>query len=136
MKTYPDETLEYYADRFVLLRLARHGVTLEQYLANVERFERLALEPEPQLLPGQREATLRIWWAWDTGLAPRGDADAPVLPENYQDWRELLAQWQAETEAAEAALAHLPRRNGVIVEPLHHHRHPRRAGADFTKRGA
>lgn len=134
--SYPDEILEYYADRFVLLRLARHGVSLEQYLANVDRFELLALCSEP-LLPAQQAVVLRLWWTWDTGLTLRGDESEPAaLLENYQDWRELLERWRAETEQAEAGLAHLPQRNGVTVEPLHHHRYPRRTSAGFNKRGA
>ncbi|MDO0944627.1 hypothetical protein [Chromohalobacter israelensis] len=136
MTTYPDETLDYYADRFVLLRLARHGVTLPQYLANVDRFERLALEAEP-LLPQQQAAALHLWWGWDTGLAPRGDGGEPTaLPDNWQDWRELLARWRAESEAAEREVAHLPHRNGAPIEPLHHHRFERRNNSRFTKRGA
>lgn len=137
MRTYNDATLEHYADRFIALRLARHGVNLAQYLANPERFERLALEPEP-LLPAQRDATLRLWWGWDTGLGPQGDAATPAsVPENYQDWRDLLDQWRAAEAKVERDIAHLPRQNnGCIVEPLHHHRYPRSSAANFAKRGA
>lgn len=136
MRTYSDAVIKHYADRFIALRLARHGVSLAQYLADPKRYEERALEPEPPL-PQQRAVALRLWWAWDTGLAPRGDgSESTPLPENFQDWRELLAQWRAEAEQAERPLAHLPQRNGVIVEPLHHHRFERRHNADFTKRGA
>lgn len=115
MRTYPDETLAFYADRFVLLRLARHGVTLEQYLANVARFERLALENEP-LLPAQHGPVLRLWAEADTGLK---QASTPPLPPHwsdatFQDYRELFAQ-------AEREIGHLPRRTGA---------------SNFSKRGA
>lgn len=138
MPTYTDAYLEHYADRFVALRLARHGVNLAQYLANIERFERLALEPEPPL-PAQQAAILRIWAQQDTGLdAP---AQTPGVPEvDWQDWRELLARWQGEAEQLEGEVAHLARRNGAYVKPLHHHRYPRNGAAKFTpstaKRGA
>lgn len=137
MRTYSDATLEHYADRFIALRLARHGVNLEQYLANPARFERLALEPEPPL-PAQQAAALRLWWRWDTGLAPAGASTAPTaLPANYQDHRELLARWRDAEAQVERDIAHLPRRdNGHIVEPLRHHRFPRSGAANFTKRGA
>lgn len=134
MKTVSNEHLEHYADRFALLRLARHGVTLAQYLANVDRFERLALEPEPPL-PAQQAAILRLWAEQDTGLADR--PAEPVQPElgEHDAWRDLLAGLRAEAAYAERAVAHLPQRNGAIVEPLHHHRHPRRAGSGVIKRG-
>ncbi|AXY41623.1 hypothetical protein [Halomonas sp. JS92-SW72] len=136
MRTYSDATLEHYADRFIALRLARHGVNLEQYLANPARFERLALEPEPPL-PAQQAAALRLWWAWDTGLAPAGASTVPTaLPANYQCWRELIAQWRHAEATVERDIAHLPRRNGAFIEPLHHHRFPRGGQSDFTKRGA
>lgn len=144
MRTYSDATLEHYADRFIALRLARHGVNLEQYLANPARFERLALEPEPPL-PAQQAAALRLWWRWDTGLAPHGHEEgAATLPagyppqhEDWQDWRELIQQWRHVEAQVERDIAHLPRRdNGHIVEPLRHHRFPRSGAANFTKRGA
>lgn len=50
---YPDEYLNYFADKYVAERIGAHGVSLEQYLAEPARYARLALEPEP-LLPAQR----------------------------------------------------------------------------------
>jgi len=138
MNRYTNAHLEHYADRFIALRLARHGVSLEQYLANVERFERLALEPEPPL-PAQQAAILRLWAEQDAGLASLGgDSEPAPLPDNHQDWRELLARWRLETEAAERPLAHLPQRNGAVIEPLRHHchSHARSARCFFNKRGA
>lgn len=162
MKTYSNPEVDHYADRYLLLglkrlgynllhyfanprrcemrdrydrlRLDRHGMSFDQFLADPERGEELALQDEPPL-PSQHAAILRLWAQQDTGLAAKSRAAEPA-PAEWQDWRELVEQWRAEAEQAEAAVAHLPRRNGVIVEPLHHHRHPRRAGADFTKRGA
>lgn len=95
MKTYSDEYLDHYADRYVAMHLKGHGITLDQFLANPARYEHLALEPFP-LMPEQK--------------AVRDRLDA-----------------QAEAVRVEAEVAHLPRRNGAVVEPLHHHRHPRRS---------
>ncbi|SFT74252.1 hypothetical protein [Halomonas saccharevitans] len=133
---YPDETLDYYADRFVQLRLARHGITLPQYLANIERCERRALEAEPPL-PAQQAVILRLWAEQDTGLAMDTTPSVRVEPhrsDDHQDWRELVARWRAEADAAERPVAHLPRRNGAAIEPLRHHRHPRNGAADFARR--
>ena len=95
MRTYSDAHLEHYADRFVGLRLARHGVNLAQYLANPPAFERLALEPEP-LLPAQQAAVLRIWQRWDTGLAEGTEriTDNTATNANPWDWSDLLEQWR------------------------------------------
>lgn len=101
MKTYSDEYLEHYADRFVAMRLDLHGINLAQYLAAPARYERLALEPFP-LLPEQRAVQARL---------------------------------DAEAVRAAAEVAHLPQRNGAVVEPLHHHRHPKRSPlAMFARR--
>lgn len=135
MTTYSDETLEQYADRFVQLRLSRHGVNLAQYLANPVQFERLALEPEP-LLPAQQAAVLRIWQRWDTGIAEQPEAVQESTVPDW-DWRDLLDRWRTETEQAERAVARMQQRNGAYVEPLHHHRHnARNRSANFAKRGA
>lgn len=48
----------------------------------------------------------------------------PLLPQQ-QAVRDRLDTETAPT-AVEAEVAHLPRRNGVVVEPLRHHRYPRR----------
>ena len=49
MQTYSDDYLNHYADRYMAMQLKRHGVTLDQYLANPARYEVLALEPFPAL---------------------------------------------------------------------------------------
>ena len=59
MSTYTDEYLEHYADRYVEQRLARHGVSLEQYLAAPGRYAGVALEPEP-MLAQQRAVQTRL----------------------------------------------------------------------------
>lgn len=92
MTTYSDEYLNHYADRFVAMRLDLHGVRLDQYLANPDHYEALALEPLP-LLPQQKAVQARL--------------DA--------------------ADKAAAEVAHLPQRNGAIVEPLRHHRFPKRS---------
>lgn len=102
MKTYRDEYLKHYADRYVAMHLRGHGITLEQYLADPARYEDLALEPFP-LLPAQREIQERL---------------------------------DAEAARVEAEVAHLPRRNGAVVEVLHHHRHPKRSPLAFFARRA
>lgn len=132
MKTYSNEVLEYYADRFINLRIARHGFNLAQYLANPVQFERLALEPEP-LLPAQQAAVLKIWHAWDTGLAtvPEPDEEPFELPGEYAVWEEFLLEI-GNNKA-------IRQRNGAFVEPLRHHRHNRgmsRQTANFERRQA
>lgn len=100
MTTYSDEHLNYYADRFVAMRLDLHGVRLDQYLANPAHYEAMAMEPLP-LLPQQRAVQARLDVA----------------------------------DKAVAEVAHLPQRNGAIVEPLRHHRFPRRGTlAMFVRR--
>lgn len=102
MKTYSDEYLEHYADRYVALHLRGHGITLEQYLVEPARYEHLALEP------------------------------FPLLPEQQA----VKEQLDAEAARVEAEVAHLPRRNGAVVEVLHHHRHPKRSPLAFFARRA
>src|SRR5690606_5424305 len=98
---YPDEYIEYYAERYMALCLRYHGISLLQYLAAPEACERAALEHMP-LLPAQRAVQARL------------DAEAARL---------------------EATVAHLPQRNGTVVEPLHHTRHPKRSlAANFARR--
>lgn len=140
MRTYSDAHLEHYADRFIGLRLARHGVNLEQYLANPRRYEKdEALKEEP-LLPAQERAIARLWWEQDTGLARElpSTAVAPQWSDSMiRDWRAHLAQWRDAQAKVEGDIAHLPRQdNGHIVEPLKHHRYPRSSTANFAKRNA
>lgn len=138
MKTYRDDYLEYYADRFVRLRLSRLGISLPQYLSNIEECEQLlmkpeALAPEP-LLPTQAAVALRLWWAWDTGLATATSEPADIepyeLPGEYAVWEEFLLGL-GNNKA-------IRQRNGAFVEPMHHHRHKnaRNSNANFARKGA
>lgn len=143
MTTYSDAYLEYYADRFVQQRFSRLGITLAQYLANVEACEKLltqprALAPEP-LLPAQQKVALKLWQRWDTGLADESaeDDDMAIQAEAWS-WRDLVDRWREEVAEAERALERMSQRNGAFVEPMRHHRHHgrNRAAANFSKRGA
>ncbi len=49
----PDPQLNYHADRYIAQRISAHGITFERYLTDPQRFDALALQPEP-LLPAQR----------------------------------------------------------------------------------
>lgn len=145
MRTYSDEHLEYYADRFIRLWIARHGVTLAQYLINPAQFDRLALEPEP-LLPAQKAAVLRIWQRWDTGLAEvKEQADQPSEENDIEaqadgwNWRDLIQQWRDEVAQSEREVCQLSQRNGAAFEPMRHHRHNRgmnRGTSNFVRKQA
>lgn len=140
MRTYSDAHIEHYADRFIALRMARHGVNLAQYLINPHQFERLALEPEP-LLPAQEAAVLRIWQRWDTGLAPvaEGATESSETQTAGWDWRDLLDQWRDEVAQSEREVCQLSQRNGAAFEPMRHHRHNRgmnRGTSNFVRKQA
>lgn len=136
MRTYSDAHLGHYADRFIALRMARHGVNLAQYLINPYQFERLALEPEP-LLPAQEAAVLRIWQRWDTGLAEQAVAPAEASPdEEPSELPGVYAVWEDFLLGLGNNKA-IRQRNGAFIEPLHHHRHnARNRSANFARKGA
>lgn len=116
MKLYCPHYIDHFGDRFIALDLRRYGLTFEQYLDDPQRTERVYLHAEPRpLLAAQREVQARL------------DADAA---------RAEMHQAEAELEdRLEAELSHLPRRNGACVEPLHHHRLPKRSKkADFRRK--
>lgn len=104
--TYSDEYLNYYADRYVAGRLHAHGVSLDDYLADPDRYAALAWEPE-SLLPAQLAVAARLAVQW--GL---------------DDEHERLS---AGLEAGLAGTTRLA--DGSLVEPLHHHRMPQHPGA-------
>lgn len=56
----------------------------------------------------------------------------PLLPVQ----REIQERLDIEAAKVEAEVAHLPQRNGAVVEPLHHHRHPRRGTVAMFPRRA
>lgn len=128
MTTYTDEYLEHYADRYMALRLRRHGVSLEDYLADPGRYEPLALEPLP-LLPKQRMVAHRL----------RAQEEAEKLNRAFIRFARTVAkEYVAAQKAREAErpVENLPRRNGAVVEPLRHHRWPRRAHKAFFDKKA
>jgi len=93
-KVYDVHYLQHYADRYVSLRLHAHGVTLEQYLANPDRYEHLQHEPEPLMLT-QRMVRDRLD-ALDKAVAAEGQvADltrrevdrAPIERLRHHRWR-------------------------------------------------
>ncbi|MGP5324961.1 hypothetical protein [Vreelandella titanicae] len=148
MRTYSDEHLEYYADRFVQQRFSwRLGITLPHYLANVERCEQLLMQPcglapEP-LLPAQQKAMLKIWQRWDTGLAAEteqsSDSDDIEAQATSWDWRDLIEQWRDEVAQSEREVCQLSQRNGAAFEPMRHHRHNRgvsRSTSNFERKQA
>lgn len=139
MRTYSDAIIEHYADRFIALRIARHGVNLAQYLINPAQFERLALEPEP-LLPKQQAVVLRLWQHWDTGLAQQPSEKNDIETQTADwDWRDQLDQWREEVAQSEREVCQLSQRNGAYVEPMRHHRHNRgnaRTTSNFERKQA
>ncbi|WNL39853.1 hypothetical protein RN346_04660 [Halomonas sp. PAMB 3232] len=139
MITYSDSEIEYYAERFVRMRIGQHGFNLAQYIANPATVERAALEPEP-LLAAQHAAVLRIWQRWDTGLAaPGSETDDIEIQANGWDWRDFLDQLRADVHAALLPLDHVGQRNGTFIEPMRHHRHNHRntrAMANFERKQA
>ncbi len=118
MSIYSNPTVEHYADRFMLLgmaraginllqyfanprrceawvryqqlRLERHGFSFDQYLADPELGEERALEPEPPL-KAQHAAILRIWAGQDTGLAQANKPSTRVEPHWSDD---QLQDWR------------------------------------------
>jgi len=100
MPLYQTAYLEHHADVFAANLLHKHGLTLDQYLANPSRYSDLLNAPFP-LLPAQTKVRVRRI-------------------------REEILQEQAE-EIVEQ-LDGLPRNNVRPFEPLHHQRHPKRRG--------
>lgn len=54
----------------------------------------------------------------------------PLLPRQ-QRVAALITDAEAQAARVEKPVDHLPRRNGRIIEPLHHHAHPRSGTRDF-----
>lgn len=99
--SYPDEYIEYHADRYVAHRLHAHGVSLDAYLADPDRYEGLALAPLP-LLPAQQAVADRLAAQWAA-----------------QDERGRLCATEDAGLPAAARLA-----GNRLREPLHRHRAP------------
>ena len=92
--------LERYADIYAENMLYKHGVSLDQYLADPDRYDHLLNASFP-LMPAQTKVRVQLI-------------------------REDALQQRAE-EIAEQ-LDGLPRNNVRPFEPLHHKRHPKRRG--------
>ena len=101
-----DSYLNYYADRYVADRLHAHGVSLDAYLADPDRYQALAWEPE-SLLPAQQAVADRLAAQW--AAADETDRLADHLEAGLAD---------------DVRLAH-----GALLEPLHHRQMPRSQGA-------
>ncbi|PHS48781.1 MAG: hypothetical protein COB05_04540 [Marinobacter sp.] len=100
MILYPTAYLEHHADVFAANLLHKHGLTLDQYLADPDRYQHLLSAPFP-LMPAQTKVRVRLMQA-----------------EALEDQAEELAQ----------ELDNLPRNNVRPFEPLRHQRHPKRRG--------
>lgn len=98
---YSVHYLEYYADRFITLRLVAHGLCLEQYLAAPAELEALYADRFLPLLPAQKLV------------------------------QQQLDAIEAEAYGIEAQVTHLPCRNGAVIEPMHHHRFHKRSFKSF-----
>lgn len=92
--------LEHYADIYAANMLYKHGVSLDQYLADPARYEHLLSAPFP-LTPAQTKVRVRLM-------------------------REDALQQRAEDIAQK--LDGLPRNNVRPFEPLRHQRHPKCRG--------
>lgn len=100
MTMYPTAHLEHHADLFAANLMHKHGLTLDQYLADPARYQHLVEAPFP-LLPDQTKVRVRL-----------------IRDEINQQT----------TQALEDELDGLPRQNVTPFEPMRHHRHPKRRG--------
>ncbi|HFE44886.1 MAG TPA: hypothetical protein ENJ18_05230 [Nannocystis exedens] len=104
MQTYPDEYIEWWAERYEDLRLLDRGILFEYFL----------LEPENILaalgLRVQRELPEKL-------LPQQEKVMSAIVESDYALQRELDDN------------AQIVCRNGRYTEPLHHHAHPRRGRA-------
>ncbi len=104
MTMYTTAYLEHYADQYASAMLYKHGITLDQYLADPARYQELITRPFP-LLPTQTRARLRI----------------------IQD--EQRAEFRQDVESQlEKELDDFPRNNVRPFEPMRHHRFPKKRG--------
>lgn len=80
----------------------------------VERYTALGI--------GDHGYSLREFIADPEAVEARALGPAPLM---HEQGRVMLRVIEAEKEAAERGLEHLPMRGGVLPEPLHTRRHPR-----------
>lgn len=100
MTMHPTAYLEHHADIYSANMLYKHGVSLDQYLADPARYQHLLTAPFP-LLPVQTSVRVRL-----------------IRDEALQVRAEEITQ----------ELDGLPRNNVRPFEPLRHQRHPKRRG--------
>lgn len=84
MKMYSDAYLNHYADRYVAMQLKRHGVTLDQYLADPAKYDHLEFEPFPPL-----PAQLAVQQQLDADAA-RAEREVEHLPRRNGTAIEVL----------------------------------------------
>lgn len=99
-RMYPTAYLEHHAEVYAVNLVHKHGVTLDQYLADPSRYEHLLGASFP-LTPEQTKVRARL-----------------IREEVLQEQAEEIAQ----------QLDGLPRNNVRPFEPLRHQRHPKRRG--------
>ena len=99
-RMYPTAYLEHHADVYAAHLMHKHGITLDQYLADPARYEHLLSAPFP-LLEDQTRVRVKL-----------------IRQEILQEQADEIAQ----------QLDGLPRNNVRPFEPLHHKRHPKRRG--------
>jgi len=107
-RMYPTAYLEHHADQYASAMLYKHGITLDQYLADPARYQELITRPFP-LLPAQTRARLRI-----------------MQDEQRAEARELFRE-EVERQL-EKELDDFPRNNVRPFEPMRHHRFPKKRG--------
>jgi len=100
MTMYSVAYLEHHADVFAANLLHKHSVTLDQYLADPERYAHL-LDAEYPLLPAQTKVRVRL-----------------IREETLQEQAEEITE----------QLDGMPRNNVRPFQPLRHHRRPKRRG--------
>ena len=97
MRVHPTAYLEHYADLYADNMLHRHGVTLDQYLADPDRYEHLLHQPFP-LMPEQTRVRVTLMRA------------------------EIQEQTEQELQSS------LAKKGGAHMEPMRHHRYPKKRG--------
>ncbi|HEU4601546.1 MAG TPA: hypothetical protein VFS24_06245 [Steroidobacteraceae bacterium] len=117
---YPDEYIEYFADRYVAGGWVYRGVTLMQFLARPFRYINNNDAPPQPLLGAQVRVRNRLIKLERTARKR----------QTLRDGEPLDLAWL--TRQAERGLEHLPRRNGAPFEVMHHHAHPRTTASDFN----
>ncbi|TGG92508.1 hypothetical protein E4656_13635 [Natronospirillum operosum] len=113
MNTHSDEHIEYWGEVFIKERLyRRRGLPFGVFISDPDAYLKQDAEAGDEVLP----------------FMTAQKATAESLAEAERDDQELLQ------EDAEVEIAHLPRRNGYVVEQMRHRRYPRRTAGNFWLR--